>query len=338
MTSEVRVFLTGGTGLLGSHVAQRLLEGGNEVVALHRRGSDTTFLRELGCDLVEGDLLDEAALHTRRMKGCQGVVHGAAYIYGGPSLEAVRRVNVEGTRRVLEGAREAGVPRVVHLSSVVVYGDPPSPITEETPLTEPLGPLDFYGVSKREGDLLAQTFHQEGGMSVTVLRPPAIYGERDRLLVPKLATFLKRRVLFLLGSGRTTMAAVYAGNVAQAVEMALVGRGGGGVFNVTEDVPLTLRDLYLALGRALRIRPLFVCIPAPLARLGAGVGEKIGITIPGARELPLTRVVRLATENNPYPPDLARKELGWDPPFSLGEALDRTGIWVRDIERVNDGE
>lgn len=326
----MRIFLTGGTGLLGSHVAERLRARGDEVVALCRPSSDTTFLEGLGCELVEGALEESPDLHARRMEGCSGLVHAAAYIYGGPSLDAVRAVNVDGTRHILQGAKEAGVVQVVHISSAAVYGDPPAPITEETPLDAPLRSVDYYGQSKREGEGVAAGFHERGRMHVTIFRPPAIYGERDRLFVPKLVTFLRQPVVFLLGSGEARFGSVYAGNVAQAVELALDGRGSGGVFNVTEDVPITQRSLYEGLARELGLTPRYLSIPAGLAKFGAAVGDALRIRIPGARDLSLSRAVRVSTDDNPYVGSKALRELGWEPHYSLDEALARTARWVRE--------
>jgi nucleoside-diphosphate-sugar epimerase len=207
---------------------------------------------------------------------------------------------------------------------------PPSPIDEDVPLDAPLRKIDYYGRTKREGEVLALGFHREVGLGVTVLRPPAIYGERDRLFVPKLEAFLRRRLVFLLGTGRTRLAAVYAGNVAQVVELALEGRGSGGVFNVTEDVPVSQLELYEGLALELGLRTVFVSIPGALAIFGAKVGDTIGIRIPDARDLSLSRAVRLSVEDNPYPSTKAREVLGWEPQYSLKGSIARTGQWIRE--------
>ena len=79
----MRVFLTGGTGLLGSHLAHELRRHGCEVVALHRRDSGTLFLEENECELVRGDIRDDAAILAPMMDGCSHLVHGAALVYAG---------------------------------------------------------------------------------------------------------------------------------------------------------------------------------------------------------------------------------------------------------------
>lgn len=328
----MKIFVTGATGLLGSHAAARLREAGHPVAALCRPGSSTVFLRELGCQIVPGRLEDAPDEHARRMAGCDAVLHAAAHLYGGHSLDAVRAPNVVGTRNVLGGALEAGIPQAVHISSVAVYGDPASPpVTEETPLDAPLRAEDFYGRTKREAEEVAGGFRGRGGMSVTILRPPAVYGERDRLFTPRLVGVLRRPVAFVLGSGDTRLAAVYAGNVVQAIQRALEGHGAGGTFNVTEDVPVTQRTMYAGLARAMGLRPRRIAsIPAGVARVVAQVGDTLRIRVPGAEDLSLVRSVRLATQDNPYASDRAREVLGWAPPFTLDQALARTGAWARD--------
>ena len=107
----MRVFLTGGTGLIGSHVAERLRARGDEVVALHRQGSDAGFLRELRCTLVSGDVRDAPETLALGMRGCRAVVHGAALVYAEESWPRVHAVNVEGTKNVLRAAALAAAVR-----------------------------------------------------------------------------------------------------------------------------------------------------------------------------------------------------------------------------------
>lgn len=280
--------------------------------------------------MVEGGLADGARTQARRMEGCVGVVHAAAMMYGGKSLSAAEGVNVEGTRRVLEGAMDAGVKNAVHISSVTVYGEVSGPICEKDPLHGALRDEDFYARTKREAEETAFGLHGQCGLAVTVLRPSALYGERDRWLVPRLATQLKRGFVPLVGRGLTRFPAVYAGNAAQAVEQALLGRGGGEAFNIAEDHPVTLRALFGGLARVLDLEPRFVRIPAAVARMSAGVGEVLGLGVPGARDLSLRRTVRLASDDNPYSSEKARTLLGWSPPFTVEEAMARTGAWIRE--------
>ncbi|MCK5651191.1 MAG: NAD(P)-dependent oxidoreductase [Gemmatimonadetes bacterium] len=331
----MRVFLTGGSGLVGSHVAERLRAGGHTVVALQRPGSDTVFLESLGCEIARGDLLADQASLASMMEGCRGVVHSGAVVYGEGSWEEVRAVNVGGTARVLGAAGEAGVTSGVHLSSVAVYGDPPGPIDEQTPTDSPLRSGDMYARSKREAEVEALTAAKEGGIRLTILRPPALYGERDRLFVPKLVRLVGSWIVPVFGTGRTTLAVVYAGNVAAAIEQALTDHRSEGLFNLTTDHLLTPLALLMGIAEAVGANPRFVHLPASLVRAGARVGDRLGVRIPNARDLPLARVVRLSLENNPYRSDRIREVMGWSPSFTHEEGMARTGAWLASKRRLD---
>jgi nucleoside-diphosphate-sugar epimerase len=321
----MRVFLTGGTGLLGSHLAHELRSRGLEVVALHRPSADTLFLQETECELAEGDIRDDAEILSPLMKGCTHLVHGAALVYGEGKWPKVRAVNVDGTRNVLTAARLAGVEHAVHLSSVAVYGDAPGPIDETTPTDTDLPPGDLYARSKREGEEVARGIEEKRGFPVTIVRPAAVYGERDRLMAPALERMLRLPVVPLLGSADNTLPVVYAGNVAVAILLAVEAAQGGRTYDVALDYPLTQRGLMEGLAAGLDLSPRFVTIPAPLVRGGASVLSKLGVGTPGAKHLPMNRVTHLALGENPFPSERIRADLGWDPPYHHEDALRRTG-------------
>ncbi len=326
----MRVFVTGASGLLGSHLATLLREGGHEVVALQRRTSDTAHLRALGCELVDGDVRDGPDDLAVSMEGCSHMVHGAALVYAGSAWPRIRAVNVEGTRNVLEAAAQAGIARAVHISSVAVYGTRRAPLDETTPLDVELDPGDLYGRSKRAAEAEARAVESERGLAVTVLRPSAVYGERDRLFAPAIARIVRRPVAALLGRGNNTLPVVYAGNVASALLLALEAGRGGATYDVGMDHPLTQRALLEGIARGVGSEPVLVPIPSGLVRAGAALLERLGVHAPGARDLPLSRVVRIGLGENPHRSLRIRRELGWDPPHRHEEALARTGRWVEE--------
>ncbi len=324
----MRVFVTGASGLIGSHLAALLREKGHEVVALRRRSSDVTYLREVGCELVEGDVRDPPEDLSVHMRGCDRLVHGAALVYAAEGWPRTRAVNVEGTRHVLEAGAMAGIRHAVHISSVVVYGTRGGRIDETTPLDRDLPADDVYGRSKREAEEQARRVEVERGIAVTILRPGAVYGERDRLMTPAIARLVERPVTLLLGRGDNTLPVVYAGNVAVAAMLALEAGRAETTYDVGMDHPLTQRELLQGMAGGLGRRPRLISVPSAAVRVGAAVLQRLGIAAPGARHLPLARVVRIALSENPYPSVRIRRELGWEPPYSHGEALQRTGRWV----------
>ncbi|MDX1492464.1 MAG: NAD-dependent epimerase/dehydratase family protein [Longimicrobiales bacterium] len=326
----MKVFITGATGLLGSHLAHDLVARGRQVVALTRRGSDAAFLQSLGCLLVEGDVRDAPEDLAPLMEGCSHVVHAAALVYAGGEWPKVRAVNVDGTRNVLRAASTAGVSHAVHVSSVAVYGPAPGPVDESTSIDRPIPPDDLYARSKREAEEVARGIEEKRGLPVTVVRPSAVYGERDRLMTPAVAGLLRLPLVPLLGPGDNTLPVVYAGNVADALRLCLEAGRGGETFDVGLDHPLTQRRLFELLARGLGKEPRFVRLPASMVRTVAGTLARFGVGTPGASHLPLERVARLALGENPYPSRRIRSELGWTPLHAHDDALPRTGAWWRE--------
>ena len=326
----MRVFVTGGTGLLGSHLVEELLSHGHDVVALVRKGSDHERLQRRGCAVIQGDVRDGSDALGAAMDGCSHLVHGAALVYASGEWPKVRAVNVDGTRRVLRGAAEAGVRHAVHLSSVAVYGSTSGPVDERTPTDTDLSPGDLYARSKREAEAVARGIEEHHGLPVTVLRPSAVYGERDRLMAPAVASILGSPIVPLLGHGDNTLPVVYAGNVAVAVRRALEAGRGGTTYDVAMDLPLTQRGLFEGLAAGLGVARKYVRVPAGLVQATAGLLVRLGVKTPGAAHLPIDRVARLALGDNPFSSSLVRSELGWDPPYGHTEALMRTGRWLRE--------
>lgn len=325
----MRVFVTGATGLIGSHTVERLRADGHWVVAMVRPGSDRAFLAGVGADAVVGDVQDSVDRLAALMQGCDAVVHAAAVLYARAPWDRYRSVNIEGTVRVLEAAAEAGVRRAIHLSSVAVYGGGTAPIREAHWRARRIPARDFYARSKREAEEAAWRLHEDGAVRLTTVRPAVVFGERDRLFTPRLARICRWRVLPLPGDGNNTLPVVYAGNVACGIVAVLerdmtVGRA----YNLAQDAPLTTRRLLTGLGRALGRAPRLVPLSVFPLRVAAAASEALAGAVPWLNVPRLKRAVRLATENNPYDCERARRELDWSPCVPHEEAFARTAGWL----------
>jgi UDP-glucose 4-epimerase len=173
------VAVTGGTGFLGSHVCDGLLAAGYRVRTNARASSDWRWLRGKPVDVLTCDLDDPAAVDAL-LAGCEGVVHCAGAI-AAPSEAAYQRVNVGLTRALLEGsARAERLGAFVLISSLAAAGPagPEAPRTEETPPA----PITAYGRSKRDAETLVHG--AAWPFRAVSLRPPALYGPRDREFLP----------------------------------------------------------------------------------------------------------------------------------------------------------
>jgi dihydroflavonol-4-reductase len=175
----MKVFVTGGTGFIGSHTVKRLVKDGHHVTCLVRKTSDTRKLEELGVNLAHGDVTDRESV-AQGMHGRDWVVHlAAAFSYWAPDNTIYHKVNVDGQRNVMEIALEQGVSRVVDVSTIGIWGNTPvKPITETTPFGQKRS--SRYFETKYQGYLLTWELHQTRSLPLVSVFPVAVAGVGDR--------------------------------------------------------------------------------------------------------------------------------------------------------------
>lgn len=325
------VLVTGGSGLVGSHVIEALRARGRPVRALARPAA-VPLVQALGAEAITGDVTDPATWQRAAAGGLEAIVHAAAIVQRpGTTLAAYEAVNVGGTRLAVEAAR-ATRARLLHVSSVSVYGGSADyrPVAERRTEEQPFRPIaahDFYARTKRAAEVLVREAVERGDIEGLALRPNVIYGERDRLFTPRLVRAVRARVVPQIGPGTNHLSCVYAGNVAGAIVAALATRWSGfRVYNITADAPppLAARQFLETIADACGARPRFFRLPVPLARVAIALWS-------GPR---LARAaLSFITGENPYPIDRAVAELAWTPALTTREALTRTVRWLTTNEK-----
>lgn len=236
-----RVLVTGATGFIGGRLAERLvLEHGAEVRALVRSFGGAWRLARFPVTLARGDVTDRQAL-AAAARGCDLVFHCA---YGTTGSQRSRAwVNREGTRRVLEAARAAGVGRVVNLSTLMVYGQTADGDLDETAPRRRFG--NHYSDSKLAAEEIALGFSRSGGVPVTVLQPTAVYGPWGGVWTEAVLAALKTGRQILVNGGDGLANAVYVDDLVSAMLLAAVKEGAvGEAFLVSGESPVTWRELY----------------------------------------------------------------------------------------------
>ena len=308
--------VTGATGLVGSHIVERLLQDGWKVRALVR--SPSSWLTSLGVESLTGDVLD-ADSFARAAAGSDVVFHTAAAITPRGGWESFRRLNVDGTQNAINAVERSGA-RLLQLSSVAVYGQEGRYRRDSRKTDEdtPLGPLPegaFYARSKRESEELVMAAHAKGRIWATAVRPDVIYGPRDRQFVPRIARILRRGVAPVIGDGRTTLAIVHAANVADgAVRAATTDAAAGRAFNLANDFDVTVRDFYRLGAEGLGRRVRLLSIPQPVARRAFGtVVVALKVLTAGRLSVVSSGSLDFLARDNPFTSDRARRELGWSP-------------------------
>ena len=223
----MKIFITGALGFIGSHTVRRLAQDGHELVCLVRKTSNADWIREMGATVVIGDVMDKDSVRAA-MKDCDWAIHLAnLYSFWQPDPRLYAAVNVGGTRNVMEYALEAGVSKVVHISTAAIYGKPADcPFTEESPV----GPARFseYAETKYAGDLIAWELYEKKGLPLVMIYPGVVQGPGDPKFTGQyIHDFIRRRVP-ATGFNDAIFTYVHVRDVAEAIVRALEKEGNTG--------------------------------------------------------------------------------------------------------------
>lgn len=323
----MKAFVTGGTGFVGGALVRRLVQAGHRVRVLVRATSDTRQLAGLPVERVVGDLADEEALR-RGVEGCAWVFHVAAlYSFWGHPRQAFYATNVEGTRRVLQAAQEAGVRRVVYTSSIAALGfhRDRSPATEETPvrLADKIG---HYKRSKFLAEKVARDFARRG-LPVVIVNPAAPVGVGDYKPTPTgqmIVDFLNGRLFGYIDAGLNV---VDVEDVAEGHLLAAQ-RGRVGERYILGGENLTLKqvlDLLAEVSGRPRVR---LRLPYALALAWSYVDVALTRLNPAHVPSATPEKVRLSRQYEFYDSGKAMGELGYRP-RPAREALRKAVAWYR---------
>ncbi|MFZ5786704.1 MAG: NAD-dependent epimerase/dehydratase family protein [Acidobacteriota bacterium] len=215
----MRVFVTGGTGFIGSRTVRRLSAEGHQLRCLVRPRSDRRTLDEVKAEPAPGDVTDPHSL-AAGVAGCDAVVNiAAAYDFWVPDRGVYERVNVQGMRNLMEAAIAARVRKVVHVSTAAVWGEAPWPITERSELGAACATA--YARSKRVGDQVARDLADASGVPLVTIHPGAVTGEGDPKASGKYLDMLRRGRLPAQIMPSRSFSFVYVGDVAEAICRAL---------------------------------------------------------------------------------------------------------------------
>ena len=326
-----RALVTGATGLVGSHIVERLQRDGWNVRALVREHADTTWLSARHVDLALGDVLDSVPFAAAAV-GCDAIFHTAAAITPKGGWEAWRATNIGGTANAIDAAESSGA-RLLHLSSVAVYGPSgryrPEGLTDERVTLQPIPERAYYARSKRESEGMVLAAHAEQRIWATAVRPCVVYGPRDRQFVPRVAALLDTGFAPLIGDGRAVLSIVHAANVADgAVRAVSADAAGGRAFNLANDHAISVARFASLAGEGLGRRVRMVRIPLPVARAAIGVSRIAArLTMGPGMGAMAASTLDFLTRDNPFDSSEARQVLGWAPVVHPDEAVPAAFRW-----------
>lgn len=322
------LLVTGATGLVGSHVAERACQTGWRVRALVRSTAGADFLRDWGVELSPGDLSQPESLEAA-VQGVSVIVHCAAKVGDWGPVEDYRRVNVYGLEKLLTAAeRTPTLRRFIHLSSLGVYPARDHYGTDESEPPSRTG-IDGYTLTKVEAEQLVMQHVHHHGLPAVVLRPGFIYGPRDRTIVPQLIQRLRRGQFAYLGPPDRVMNNTYVGNLVEAIFLAIDNpQAVGRIYNITDGRLVTKREFIETIARAAGCPLPTRVVPLPVARVVARLLEGVYRLLRRSQGPLLSSArIKFLGLNLDYCIDRARRELNYAPTIDFAEAMPQTVAW-----------
>lgn len=321
----MRSIVTGAAGFVGSHLVEKLLARGDDVVCVERPGADRGWLEGLDIEFHDCGLDDASALKDLICPA--DVVYHLAALTEARSAAECCRVNTQGTANVMKAAAgcASSPPRVVFMSSLAAVGPAPAGgcLTGDTPPV----PLSQYGRSKLQAEAVVHAYSDR--VPSVICRFPAVYGPRDRVVL-KLFRMVAKGFALTIGPWDREVSVVH---VADAVDGLIVAAVAGSAisrtYNIAYPQPITWGQFVLAIGRALGKRPLKIAVPANAARPIALAAESAAWLGRRAAVLNRDRVRELAQASWVCEALAAIEEIGFRPLYPLDTGVAATAVWLR---------
>lgn len=319
--------VTGATGFIGRHVAERLAEQGGRVKVLCRSEAKLSPILRAHpqVEVAIGDMCDKASLE-RAMSGVTHVIHLAAATSG--SEEYFQATTVQGTSDLLAIARRGGVQRFVHVSSMSVYDYSKVPaggvVDEETPLETQLSLRNDYARAKSQAEAIARESMQRGDLPIAIVRPGAVYGPGGKTFI--LSALVRRGgVSFLIGGGRRQIPMIYVENLVDALLLTLehdaaVGR----IYNLVDADPPSEYQYLRALCEIEKNKQILLPLPGWPFLIAAHLAQAYRDRRGASGGMHLVHGFRRVIGHVRFTADAARRDLGWKSRVPLREGMRAT--------------
>lgn len=316
-----RVFVTGGSGFVGTNLISALVDQGVEVVALARSESSIAKVIEAGANVTASGDLDSLDEMERGMQGCDLVFHVAAAVGILGDFEEFHHVNVAGTQQVIDAAKKAGVPRFVHVSTeALMAGGKPYIYMDET-WPYPKKPVGMYATTKGLAEQLVIKANCDALTTVAV-RPPLIWGKGDTSVLPAIADAVISGQWVWFNGGHYPHTSTHIRNVIEGLIVAAEKGKGGQVYYVTDGPEHDFREFMTALLETRGVKDNSKSMPYWLGNIIARACEILWNLLPLKGAPPLPReLLYLMGQHMTINDSKARTELGYEGKVTLAEGL-----------------
>jgi nucleoside-diphosphate-sugar epimerase len=320
-TAGKRAFATGGSGFIGGRLVRRLVSEGWSVRALARLPSSSAAVAETGAEPVTGDLENVDAM-TRGATGCDVAFHAAAHLGEWGSRSEFERVNVEGTKNVLQASREAGVRRFVHVGTeaALLAGKPLVNVDESAPLRP--DSKAAYAATKAKAEQAVRDANADGFETV-VVRPRLVWGDGDTTILPNLVKAIEAGRFAWIGGGRHLTSTTHVDNAIEGLVLGAEKGQPGGVYFVTDGDPVVFREFITELVATQGVEAPDRNMPRGPARIAAAATEAIWTGLRLKSTPPVTRLAYwLSALETTIDISHARAELGYRPLRTIPDGMD----------------
>ena len=326
----MRAIVTGGAGFVGSHLVEKLLARGDDVVCIERPGAGRGWIEGLDiefhdCGLGETASLGDLVCHA-------DVVYHLAALTEARTPDDCYEVNTQGTANIMKAAAgcPCSPPKVVFMSSLAAVGPAPAGgcLTADTPPR----PLSHYGRSKLHAEAVIHAYADR--VPSVICRFPAVYGPRDRVVL-KLFSMVAKGFALTIGPWDREISIVHAADAVDGlIAAATTGAAVGSTYNLAHPQPITWGEFVMAIGHALGRTPVKFAVPVVAARPIALAIEAVAWLGHRAAVLNRDRVRELSQARWVCDPGSAMAEIGFQPRYSLDAGVAETAEWLRRIQWI----
>jgi nucleoside-diphosphate-sugar epimerase len=330
----MKIFVTGGSGFIGKNLIEALLKQNHQLRVLISEDEKSIFPDNIGIELEIGNLenLKESAL-----EGIDAVYHLAAirYEWGFNDCE-YEKVNVKGTRKILEFSIKNKVKNFIFCSTAFVFGYPKKlPINENFPYL----PASLYAESKVRGEKLAEEYSKKG-LNLVIIRPSMTYGPKDvDGMLLKLCRLIQDRKFLIIGSGNNFVHLTYIDDLMDGFIKSLAPKSGLRSYIISSNDRITQKKLVEKISEKLEIKSPFLKIPIFLAKTAGlffeitySLGKVLKIKFFNQEPLVTRSKVNIIAKSQLFDSRKAQEELGFNPKFKYDEGVEKTIKWFKKNE------
>ncbi len=322
-----KVLVTGSNGFIGSNLCKRLVAEGFEVNALVRKTSDLKFLENVSVNLVYGDITQPETL-PQALENVEKVFHVAGLAADWGPYELFEKVNFQGTKNVAKASSEAGVKRMVYISTVAFYGFGKQNVTEEHPPAQNLIP---YAQTKHMAEQWLWDFQKETSMEITAVQPGNVYGMNDHTFISKYIDALLKGKFAEINHGKSKTCPVFIDNLIDIILLvSKESKAKGNAYIATDGLDITWHEFNSALAKKLGVKLPATSLPYGLAMTAAKMYYGIHRFLKIKTE-PFLTPYRINNGGKDYHFSIQKLKdhFQYEPQTDLETALQKTVNWYR---------